>query len=120
MYIVQSGQYDGKFLINEDKHKIVKNRLLSTRFTAYRHLERIMELHLDLEPEELQYLESQGLTEELSDILTQVSCNIEPVSRLGRLMSAGPERDCCCPVCQPLARPGPGSAQGGGEEADSG
>ena len=31
-----------------------------------------MDLHLDLQPEELQYLESQGLTEGLSDLLTQV------------------------------------------------
>ena len=31
-----------------------------------------MELHLDLDPQEVEYLENQGITEELSDRLTQV------------------------------------------------
>ena len=31
-----------------------------------------MELHLDLDPQEVEYLENQGIAEELSDKLTEV------------------------------------------------
>ena len=36
-----------------------------------------MELHLALDPQEVEYLENQGITEELSDKLTQVVPTME-------------------------------------------